>query len=484
MTFAELLQALEARSALSASRVKDIKTSMRYLASALGYGSLEQCPVGDACQDPATWTAALETYFATLTAQGRTMSASTRRNTRNNLRVVFRLAEEEGLLAHPLPSRLLTKPNRTQFEQEQLKTAPYHATYHPPSGPRRFGLLQAQWPEDIVQGWREYRARVGLRLRETTLRANASRLVSYLGYLAHICGRTPTWEDCFDVAQLTEFVRWHGTRMGCPVSIQGQLVARQIAAMALVLNHPASQALADFRRTLPEASPMHQKRAHWVSLATLEAVAEAWLEEGRAPYTPFGHLRNPGVWRAVRFQRGVILKLLIRIPLRQRNVREMRLDRNLYQDQTEHWQVHFRGDELKIGRRGTQVNEYKVDLTEHFADFLPVLDEFLRVHRPRLPNAATSPFCFLTYQGRPYTIHSLYKELSTAVAMRTGQRFYPHLIRTIWATEYLEKTQDYAGAAVMLGDTLPVVMKTYYDIIHKDYHARAAAFLSTVLHSG
>ena len=44
--------------------------------------------------------------------------------------------------------------------------------------------------------------------------------------------------------------------------------------------------------------------------------------------------------------------------------------------------------------------------------------------------------------------------------MRTGKRFYPHLIRTIWATEFLEEKQDYAVAATMLGDTLAVVMKT------------------------
>ena len=60
--------------------------------------------------------------------------------------------------------------------------------------------------------------------------------------------------------------------------------------------------------------------------------------------------------------------------------------------------------------------------------------------------------------------------------MHTGQRFYPHLIRTIWATEYLEKTQDFTTAATMLGDTLAVVMKTYYDIVHKDHTPKPKPF--------
>ena len=84
MTFADLLATLETRGALPASRAKDLKTSLRYLAAALGHPALEQCPVGDACRDPQAWTAALETHFAALTAQGRAVSASTRRNTRNN----------------------------------------------------------------------------------------------------------------------------------------------------------------------------------------------------------------------------------------------------------------------------------------------------------------------------------------------------------------------------------------------------------------
>jgi hypothetical protein len=36
----------------------------------------------------------------------------------------------------------------------------------------------------------------------------------------------------------------------------------------------------------------------------------------------------------------------------------------------------------------------------------------------------------------------------------------------------------------MLGDTLAVVMQTYYDIIHKDQHAKAKAFLGKALRTG
>ena len=161
---------------------------------------------------------------------------------------------------------------------------PIQTTYYLQTGPRRFGLPQAQWPPDIGQGWREYQAKCGLRLRETSFRTHTKSLATYLGYLVNICGKTPAWEDLFDVATLAEFLRWHGKRMQRSISVHGRSVVILIAAMAVVLNHPARRALADFRNALPPPTPMHSKRNHWVSLATLEAVAEACLAEGREPY--------------------------------------------------------------------------------------------------------------------------------------------------------------------------------------------------------
>src|SRR5262245_6049752 len=102
-----------------------MKTSLRYLAAALGQASPEQCPVATACLDPGTWPAMLEAHFTALEAQGRTISAVTRRNTRNNLRLFFRHAEAQALLQAPLPARLLKRPERTAFVLQQRATSPY-----------------------------------------------------------------------------------------------------------------------------------------------------------------------------------------------------------------------------------------------------------------------------------------------------------------------------------------------------------------------
>ena len=483
MTLAELLTDLDTRGALPASRVKDLKTSIKYLSQARGHASPEQCPVDAAWLQEATWQAALETHFATLETQGTTISASTRRNTRNNIRVLLRAAEAHGLMQAPLPPVLLPRPRRPAFLMEHHASAPYQTTYRSQVGPRYYGVPQAAWPPDIQAGWQTYVAECDVRLRATTLTTTARCLGLYLGYITHIVGRTPTWADVFSIPEIRGFVRWHGTRVGRPVSAFGWLVTCKLAAIAVALQHPQARAMADFRNDLPTPAPLHQKRQHMLKLAELEAVADACLTAGRLPVMRDRRCRRNGLYRTSRFQKGVILKLLTRIPLRQRNVRELRLGDHLSQDpSTGHWHLHLSGSDLKVGMRGAQPHTYHVDLTEYCPDFLPTLTEWLTVQRPRLPGAQTSPYVFLTVQGQPFTSRTLGGELKTEVAMRTGIRFYPHLIRTIWATEFLEETQNFAVAATMLGDTIGMVMRTYYDIVNKDQHAKAKAFLGTALH--
>jgi hypothetical protein len=482
MTFADLLRVLEDQTALP--RPAQLRTSLRTLAAALGYPDLETCHVEGACREEARWTAALETHFQALTAQGRRISASTRRNVRNNLRVLFRLADAHGLLQEPLPPKLLTKRKRVVFQQEQRDTSPYQETYYVKTGPRRFGLTEAQWPADIKEGWRTYQAQCGLRLRETTFTTHRKSLMTFFGYLANICGREPTWDDLFDIDTLREFLRWHGTRMQRRITVHGRSVVIVAAAIAVVLEHANRRALADFRNELPQPEPLHIKKEQWLTLAELEAVAEACLTEGREPYIFRKKDRYPGVYRATRFQVGLILKLLVRVPLRQRNVRELRIGRNLYQDHDGHWILLFRGDALKVGSRRGGANQYDIDLTENYPELLPLLEEWQEVYRPRLKGAATSPFLFLTYRGNPFSQRSLHEEVGVAVALRTGKRFYPHLIRTIWATQYLKTKHDFVTAAVMLGDTTQTVMRAYLDIDKKDSHAKGSAFVGEVLHAG
>jgi hypothetical protein len=488
MTLIDLLSELVAAGDLPAKQAKDYRTALRYLTSALGQRSPDLCPVDSVTQDVTGWLTALDAHFQSLADQGHPVSIFTVRNTRSSLRKIFSAAERRGLIAVPLPTPLLARIPRRTLTAQSRATAPYRATYHPTTGPRHFWLLLEDWPADVQAGWQEYQERCDGRIRETTFYAYSEHLKAYLGYLTHITRTEPTWDACFDPTKIRAFVRWHATRVGQRrTSAKGIAVIRTAAAIAKVIEHPHAAALRTMHVEIARPDPVHNKRAHhWVSLAQLEAVADACLQEGRLHPGNVKNSKRPGARRALAFQKGVMLKLLVRIPLRQRNVRELRLGDNLYKDDEGRWHLHFRGSDLKVGMRGNTVNEYHVNLSEDTDGLVPVIEEWMTVHRPKLPPPVADAvnLLFLTQSGRPFTDDSLSQEIKDAVTMRTGKRFFPHMIRTVWATEYLtapETHGDYQTAATMLGDTLQVVIKTYYDVVNKDQHAKAKTFLASAL---
>jgi len=480
-TLAELVTALVTRGDLKPSQAKDVKTSIGYLAEALGAESPEQCPVDEALAQEAQWVAKLETHFAAETAKGHPIQAGTRKNTKSNLRGLFRKAEAAGLLSAPLPSRLLARPTRAAFLEGFHKAGPYRATYSHPSQ-QRYGLPQGDWPPDIQAGWKAYQGKVFHVIRARTLNHTATILATYFGWLQHIEGDTPTWNALFEEERLRAFLQWHGQRVGKQISAHGSHVVQKAAAIAKVLGHPQAAALAAYRESLPAAESMHIKPNHTVSLRTLEEVADACLREGRVPIlNDKDRTQSPGLRGASRFQIGLLLKTWVRVPVRQRNMREMQTPKHLAKRGGQ-WVLRFQGADLKVGKRGAVDNVYHINLSARYPELVPILEEWLTVFRPRVPGAAASPFVFLTQVGRPFTQSALRAEVMHVVAMRTGVRFFPHMIRTIWATEYLEAPAtrgDFAGAATMLGDTIGEVIKTYYHVTVEEHQERGANFIHT-----
>jgi hypothetical protein len=504
MTFAELFTALHSRGLIS-KRAPAKQSSLRHLARALGYPTLESAPVGEACRDPDRWTAAMKTYFATRREQGRTMTAHNCDNILTDLRGFFKLADAQGLLVAPLPVRLLTPSTRRAFREKRQGTSPYQATY---GRKAPYRLPQARWPDDIQAGWQSYTDAAALSdrpPRAVTLRKCAAALETFFGYRAHIQGDTPTWDDLFRVDLLRKFVRWHAERLGRagsdPRSAHGVLTAQTAAVIANAVELdkalPPEQSrrlpLVAYVRRLKRPADLRDKaRYHWAELPVIEAVANSLLAEGRIPVVARYDLRHPGAHRAARFQLGLILKLLVRVPLRQRNIRELQWPRNLWKHPTTgEWILHFEGEELKVARRHDKVNVFEVRLSQLYPkddkapdDFITVLETFITDFRPLLPGAKTSPYLFLTHRGTPFSTNTLGVEIGIAMEMRTGVKLNPHVIRDIAATTLLKKTKDYDMVAALLGNTVAMVMKHYAHLIPEEQIALAAGHLGTILRTG
>ena len=478
MTLMDLLTTMNTQGHIPPSRVKDIKTSLGYLAHALGHATMDQCQEEPSCIASSPWQQKLDTHFSLLVKQGKKLSPNTLRNTRTNLRFFFRKAEAEGLL--PPPARLPELPlTRTAHERTAASTSPLHSM-HISNTRTPYRLPFEQWPADLQAAWATYRATRELQVRKSSLDRDVDYLSSYLGFLITLEGVAVHWDDLFTLAHIDRFVRWHSARNQTTITTWAKHTVEALRTLATRTNAQATPAIQHYLRELPTPEPRHNKRRHGLTLHELETVGLSALEDARKPVTTTSNeALVPGLRRILQHQRALMLRLLVRVPLRQRNLRELHLHKNLYKDESGHWHLHFSGSELKMGTRHGRVNEYHVDLTDYCPDLLPHLEEFLTLYRPRLPHAQESSLLFLTKSGRPYEEKFLRQELIILVLRRTNKRFYPHLIRTIWASEYLSATNDFEGAATLLGDSVEMVLKTYYEIHEKKAHNRASQFLAT-----
>ena len=122
-----------------------------------------------------------------------------------------------------------------------------------------------------------------------------------------------------------------------------------------------------------------------------------------------------------------------------------------------------------------------MDLTTYTDGLVPVLEEFIKDHRPKLPGAAESPYLFITQYGRPYSVHSLAIEIREIVAVHTGRRIYPHLIRSIVATTLLKRGVSFKTVSVLLGDTLKVTMDAYDSTTKEEHFSDALDEMKKIL---
>lgn len=480
MTLMELLTTLEAQGSISANRVKDVKTSVRYLALAVGKDTPEQCQEADFLLPPAVWKEKLDGYFLTQQQRGKTISPHTLRNTRNNLSFLFRTAQQSEVLATPesLPQVSLTQ---VAARKVLAQTSPF-AKHWKAARTQSYRLAFEQWPPDMQTTWLTYCASRHLKTRQTTLRNREKFLTCYIGYLITVEECALQWDDLFNIAFLDRFVRWHSQRLDVRLSTLAKHMTETLRTLASHLNHPALTAIQHYCRDLPVPEPMHDKQRYSFTLHELETVALAMLQDAYKPLIGIApRIKNHGLKRALHHQHALMLRLLVRIPIRSRNLREIQLEKNLYKDGAGHWHLRFSGEELKIGTRNGRTNTYHVNLSTYCPGLLSHLEEFLTIYRRRIPNAESSPFLFLTRTGRPPNEHDIRSMLSMVVFQRTKKRFYPHLIRTIWATEYITKTGDFTTAAHMLGDTVQVVLRQYHEFIEREHKDKASQFLTAAL---
>ncbi len=179
---------------------------------------------------------------------------------------------------------------------------------------------------------------------------------------------------------------------------------------------------------------------------------------------------------------SLLIRLSIRIPLRQRNFREMLWNpeipeqgRNLYRKEGK-WYVRFQSAELKISHVKGRVNRVEHPFPD---DLVDLLQEWLSRWRAILiscqkesgigaEKAAAGQEFVLPQLGRnAIDLQQVTWAYESATYRFSGIAMNPHMVRTIWATEYIKSTKNFIDAAYMLGDKVETVLHSYAQLARR-----------------
>jgi site-specific recombinase XerC len=472
MTLAELHERLAP--SFPPSVRKDLQTAIRVLAQALHCPDAHHCPLERCIQPLPTLYRHVEDY---LIGQGK--SPHTVRNTKNNLSRLFRLAEHQQLFS--LTPAVLTP--RYDSENKAYRPGGSHT--------KRNGtyLPYVQWPPDLKADFGAFEAwatlplisgrAARLRKRLTTVDVYKKQFELYFGYLHYKQSLVPTFEHLFDIDRITDFVHWHvnDCHHGPTRTLYGLLVnlcalTRQYRPM------PELRAqLTALLKTMPVPPPIYNKADAWVSLAALQEIARSiWPRKKPIDLRRQPNRKPPGTRFAARAGVSLMLWLWSYIPYRQRNMREMLLGDNLHKDAHGTWHLTFKGEQLKVAIRRGQLNVLDLTLPEKL---VPLLEEYLATWRPLLLTRASQSeqHVFLTGWGNPYTSTTLRNTVGAIVYRYTGQHWHPHIVRTVWATEWMSNGGDMLKAARMLNDKLETVVANYSHLHDLNFEEEVYAVL-------
>jgi integrase len=349
-----------------------------------------------------------------------------------------------------------------------------------------YRLPREQWLEPLAtefsayEKWRTASVFPGRcwqqRQRPETFAKSVIEYECFFGYQVSTAGRAASClrlKDILNTDLLHGYAYWHAeVRAGGASRFIEKSLGTFLAAARCYFKSDADT-LDRIVRLKMEMKPnvIRDQRLRWVSLSTLEKVGEAEYPNGQSSAN--------SVYSALAAQRSLIIRLMVRRPLRSRNVREMQLGRNLYRE-SGNWMIEFLGNELEVERRGSQPNIYRISFPP---DLERSLEEFLQKWRPVL-NDKDAKSVFLTMHGQPLSQGALNKQIQKAVYSYTGRPTNVHLIRHIWATEYIERTQNFSVAASVLGDKLETVLRHYAHLRTHNAGKHADDFLAEVLGNG
>jgi hypothetical protein len=525
-TLKAVLDTLIERDLIPRSRIGPIKTAIKQYAIILGYAEPAQCPMiafhlPDDRRNRLIDERAEGARLGTSAGSG--LGSHALRNVKNNVSYVIRTALRQEIIG-PVPGQLASSKTANSIKtklitsrNEWIKPNKYVLDPVPDSLEQEISNYET-WSTKIVNRDRPD----NLKKRVITFLHHRGTLLRTAGYLVKY---RQLDADSIDLAALTDpdnaigYIDWFIEQQGRFTGSADLNLARLIALgryLSIIAESPDQKEIFElrvkelrkYRGNLGLPEPVTDKTKRWISLRNLESVGLSIYPLNARRISELasdtrGRLRRDkeGGYKkytryAYRVLQSLLVRLNIRLPLRQRNLREMLWNperpeqgRNLYKREGK-WRVRFSSGELKISHVKGKVHRVEHDFPD---DLVDLLEEWLSQWRPILISSqkearmgtekagSGQEFVFLDSVGTPLALQQVTWAFESATFKFTGVAMNPHMIRTIWATEYIKSTKNFIDAAYMLGDKVETVLHSYANLLDEDCEKRAQSWLSRTL---
>jgi hypothetical protein len=495
MTLHELFVTAIQRGALTSTRIRPMRHSMKTYASCLGM-TPETCPPEQYYRSDAEVMNLIE---AKAPAHWAPISV---RNLKNNMVYLLKIGRTHGWLTAPETSvnswatRRRLKPfGKLPGRGEGINISRYRLHPLPAILSQELDSYLRWCTQDYTPGRKAPPRRI--RKRTITTMNIRSSMAALGGYAITYHGAVA---DELTLTRLTDptlcqaFAGWWiNERQGRVTrSLVNILIHAQTIAKYWFQDHARYDAIHQLiHDDLPRPEIIRDKRAVWLTLAELAAVSDSLypfsarrLRESQHTRRMALHLAHPtryglphgnGKNLALQAEVSLLIGLLIEWPWRQRQYRDMLIGQHLQAQTDGTFLMYFKGKDLKIGRnRDGRDNELVGVLSGPLAERM---SEWLQVWRPILEPAPDEQHVFLTRDATPCQTWTLTHWVKTATYKLTGKRMTPHLVRDVWASEYLDATGDLAGAAHRLGNTPQTILQHYGHVLEARAQERTSVWL-------
>lgn len=356
-----------------------------------------------------------------------------------------------------------------------------------PSGQKsKYGLNFEDWPQKTKEEFNEYKKwctdeYVKYRdrryhQREVSVEQNISTTSRIFGFAVNVDGYTidqVTSNLLFDKKFINSFFDWYiNERIGKATVTAERTVAMLLSMARGYFNRPAAVPwLLEIKISIGHPKPIKNKRDLIVSLQDLTRVADG-IKERRLREISNAKKRNskPSKRHTSSLVRDeFIFRLLCKRPMRSRNIREMKLGKNLKKD-AGNWYIEYSADEMKNN------DSFRISIPK---DLVPLLEDYLENYRK---NIYADPSCIWVFPS-PNGIHICASTVQRIVTNNTqrilNKHIYPHLMRDIAAYWYINEFGDYLTVSKLLGHKdINVTINLYSNFYPDDAAVKFDAFFS------